>query len=137
MKESNLRKSFMPEWQEKNGPLSKLFRNNTGSWIDDMGRIIVYGIGLWRRKTKKHNYRPVGGGDLIGWTSTTICEYLPAEPCRYPDKKCIDCSLNKQIAIFTSIELKTKNVTMTKDQKDWKAMVIEAGGIAEEVREDD
>jgi len=105
----------MPKWQEANGKLSKLFRNNTGGYKTESGSWISYGIGLWRRINRRKPYRPVGGGDLIGWT------------CREID--------GKNYAIFTSIELKTKGVPETQDQKDWKKMVIEAGGIAEVIKE--
>ena len=114
MKESNLRKSFMPIWQAANGKLSKLFRNNTGMWMKD-GKPIFYGIGLWRRKNKRSPFRPVGGGDLIGWTTKEIN--------------------GKNYAIFTSIELKTRGVPETQDQKDWKKLVLESGGIAEVIHE--
>lgn len=146
MKESNLRKQFMPKWQQKNGALSKLFRNNTGGYAPKPGDWISFGIGLLRRKNKKSPYRPVGGGDLIGWTSKTICEVAHPDAAfnnyRHSWKcpvngGCEGCYFDQKIAIFTSIELKTKGVPETQDQKDWKQMVLEAGGIAETVREEE
>jgi hypothetical protein len=156
MKESNLSKAYLPKWQAENGKDSHLFRNNTGSAyqgkifeapffgkfekvLRDL-RIITFGIGLLRRKNKKSPYRPVGGGDYIGWTSKTVCNLNPELfqmnliDC---DSKgsCDNCELNKSVAIFTSIEFKTKNVSETKDQKDWKELVRNSGGIAEVVKE--
>jgi len=136
MKESNLSKQFLPKWQQENGKDSHLFRNNTGAWKDRFERWTFYGIGLLRRKNKKSPYRPVGGGDYIGWTSKTICSIVdPAEDSSICSGNCDNCRLNKSIAIFTSVEFKTKNVSETQDQKDWKKLVIESGGIAEVVKE--
>ena len=143
MKESNLSKTFLPIWQEKNGPLSHLFRNNTGAWKDKFDRWTFYGVGLWRRKNKKSPYRPVGGGDHIGWTSKNICLIINGLQdnglftCYIKDQHmdCDNCFINKNLAVFTSIEFKTKNVSETIDQKDWKALVEKSGGIAEVVKE--
>ena len=160
MKESNLRKTFMPIWQAANGKLSKLFRNNTGGYKAPSGQWVFYGIGLWRRKNKKSPYRPVGGGDLIGWTTKEIasrccgsCEEFMMG-CKKIESKMNTLKYNleyynliqdvcdeykprngKNYAIFTSIELKTKGVPETQDQKDWKKLVLESGGIAEVVKE--
>lgn len=143
MKESNLSKQVLPEWQEKNGKDSHLFRNNTGSAfqgkIEKQGldiliknpRWITFGIGLLKKI--KNKFRPVGGGDYIGWTSKTICQLF--EGCPFDDLHCISCKLNKKIAIFTSLEFKTKNVKETQDQKDWKELVNNSGGIAEVIKE--
>ena len=137
MKESNLSKTFLPIWQKKNGKNSHLFRNNTGAWKDKFNRWTFYGVGLLRRKNKKSPYRPVGGGDLIGWTAKTICDVMPTilipsvQQCC--NMVCADCRL----AIFTSIELKTKGIIPTQDQKDWKKLVEKSGGIAEIVKEGD
>ena len=133
MKESNLRKQFLPKWQLENGMHSHLFRNNTGGLFagkttkNPDGSItihnpvrVAYGVGLWRRKNKKSPFRPVGGGDDIGWTNKIVTQEMVGQP----------------VAIFTSIEHKTKNVVETKDQKDWKELVLACGGIARVVREE-
>lgn len=157
MKESNLSKQFLPIWQQKNGKDSHLFRNNTGAWKDKFNRWTFYGIGLLRRRNKKSPYRPVGGGDLIGWSSKESisptcgsCEnfyynaYAEDSNCAISEGKknpmkdlCefFEPWKTEKIAIFTSIELKTKGVVATQDQKDWKDLVIKSGGIAEIVRE--
>lgn len=149
MKESNYAKKVLPEWQRKNGMDSHVFRNNTGmayqgekipsgklgTVILNKARIIFFGVGLWRRKTKKGSSRPCGGGDYIGWTSKIICDVIPevlvSAVRKCCDKKCNEC----RIAVFTSLELKTKNVKETKEQKEWKELVIKSGGIAEVINE--
>ena len=139
MKESNLSKLFLPKWQEENGKDSHLFRNNTGAWKDKFERWTFYGVGLWRRKNKKSPFRPVGGGDHIGWTSKTLCHVINktyhGEDCFFIYKQCKNCILNESVAIFTSIEVKTKGVATTQDQKDWAKLVNDCGGIAEVVKE--
>ncbi len=140
MKESNLRKTFLPRWQAKNGKDSHLFRNNTGGLKNKLGQWVFYGIGLWRRKNKKSPYRPVGGGDDIGWTSQCACMIIPSIQIDLVDCElflnCKGCPIYKHpIAVFTSIEYKTKGVPETQDQKDWKKLVIKSGGIAETIKE--
>jgi hypothetical protein len=140
MKESNLRKTFLPVWQLKNGKSSKLFRNNTGGFKDKFGQWVFYGVGLWRRKNKKSPYRPVGGGDDIGWTSKPACVIIPEIQLSLVScasfYNCKDCPIHENpIAVFTSVEYKTKGVPETQDQKDWKKLVIDCGGIAETIKE--
>ena len=55
-----------------------------------------------------------GSGDLIGWKETTIT----------PDM------IGQKIAIFTSIEAKTKNDRLSKEQRTWNRNVLQSGGIA-------
>jgi len=149
MKESNLSKTFLPIWQKKNGIDSHLFRNNTGSAYQGEiikktadtitiknPRFITFGIGILKKIKKL--FKPVGGGDYIGWTSRRICEIVSEELCLFGhNENCSECQLNNQIAIFTSIEFKTKNVSETQDQKDWKKLVEKSGGIAEVIKEGD
>ncbi len=151
MKESNLSKQFLPKWQAENGKDSHLFRNNTGSAyqgiIEKHGknilikepRWITFGIGILKKI--KNKFRPVGGGDYIGWTSSCIPGHQQVQPCiseenckRYKEMRLI-CVCPFKFAVFTSIEFKTKNVSETQDQKDWKALVLKSGGIAEVVKE--
>lgn len=164
MKESNLSKQFLPKWQQKNGKDSHLFRNNTGSAYQGIiekkysktnskgitenfillknTRFIDFGIGILKKIRNK--FRPVGGGDYIGWTSKNLCLIINGlhdnglATCYIKDQHfdCDNCFINKNpIAIFTSLEFKTKNVSETQDQKDWKALVLKSGGIAEVVKE--
>lgn len=56
-----------------------------------------------------------GSGDYVGWTPIEIT----------PDM------VGKRIAVFTSVEIKTKNDNMSNRQINWFKRVKEAGGIAE------
>lgn len=148
MKESNLSKTYLPKWQKENGIDSHLFRNNTGSAYQGEiisktadtitiknPRFITFGIGILKKIKKL--FKPVGGGDYIGWTSKRICD-IASEKCIMLNEeylRCSQCPLDKKIAIFTSLEFKTKGVTTTKDQKDWKELVEKSGGIAEVIKE--
>ena len=55
-----------------------------------------------------------GSADLIGWTSRTITEEM----------------VGQQVAIFTSIEVKTPTGRIRPEQKTWLDAVLKAGGIA-------
>jgi hypothetical protein len=83
-------------------PGLRLFRNNTGSLPDPKtGRPIQFG--LMR-----------GSADLIGWRTVTIT----------PDM------VGQQVAVFTSIEVKTPTGRVTPEQRTWLENVMRAGGIA-------
>jgi hypothetical protein len=79
----------------------RLFRNNTGTLRDANGRPVQFGLCK-------------GSADLIGWTSRTITEEM----------------VGQQVAIFTSIEVKTLTGRIRPEQKTWLAAVQAAGGIA-------
>ena len=55
-----------------------------------------------------------GSADLIGWTSRTITKEM----------------VGQQVAIFTSIEVKTPTGRVRPEQQQWLAAVQAAGGIA-------
>jgi hypothetical protein len=82
------------------GPV-RLFRNNTGVLRDQHGRPVSFGLCK-------------GSADLIGWTTRTIT----------PDM------VGQQVAVFTSIEVKTASGRLTPEQRQWLAAVETAGGIA-------
>lgn len=83
-------------------PDLRLFRNNTGSLPDPRtGRPIQFGLAR-------------GSADLIGYRTVTIT----------PDM------VGKQVAVFTSIEVKTPKGRLSKDQSNWLALIERAGGIA-------
>lgn len=141
MKESTLSKLWLPKWQEKN-PESHLFRNNTGAFLKGQNWI-AYGIGLLRKNPNKPKApkRPVGGGDYIGFTVMCIPGGRNAKPCK-GEKNCKEyaemglvCSCCFKFAVFSSVEFKTKGVRETKDQKDFKKLVNNSGGIAYVVKE--
>ena len=87
-------------------PNQRLFRNNVGLATTSSGHTIRYGLCK-------------GSSDLIGWTQVTITPEMVGE----------------KIAIFTAVELKTKNVKLTKEQANFLEQVKAAGGIAIEKRE--
>ena len=80
----------------------RLFRNNTGSLPDPRtGRPVQFGLAR-------------GSADLIGFRTVTIT----------PDM------VGKQIAVFTSIEVKTPKGRLSKEQSNWLALIKRSGGIA-------
>lgn len=82
------------------------FRNNQGSYEDDRGRWVKYGVG-----------NP-GGSDLIGWRQTIIT----------PDM------VGQKVAIFAAVEVKTPNGRVTEAQQNFIDQVNKAGGIGGIVR---
>jgi hypothetical protein len=95
-----------------------LFRNNTGvGWTGD---VIERGSGILVLK----NPRPLNAGlckgssDLIGWEERVITPEM----------------VEKKIAVFVAIEVKTGRVVATEDQKNFLQQVAAAGGIAELLR---
>jgi hypothetical protein len=79
----------------------RLFRNNTGVLRDQHGRPVSFGLCK-------------GSADLIGWTTRTITADM----------------VGQQVAVFTSIEVKTASGRLTPEQRQWLAAVETAGGIA-------
>jgi hypothetical protein len=80
---------------------TRLFRNNTGTLRDQHGRPVSFGLCK-------------GSADLIGWTTRTIT----------PDM------VGQQVAVFTSIEVKTATGRLRPEQQQWLDAVQAAGGIA-------
>ena len=79
----------------------RLFRNNTGTLRDINGRPVTFGLCK-------------GSADLIGWTVRTITEDM----------------VGQQIAVFTSIEVKSTSGRVKPEQQQWLNAVAAAGGIA-------
>ena len=86
------------------GPV-RLFRNNTGTLRDQHGRPVTFGLAK-------------GSADLIGWTTRTITPEM----------------VGQQVAVFTSLEVKTERGRVRSEQQQWLAAVQAAGGIAGVVR---
>lgn len=82
------------------GPV-RLFRNNTGTLRDQHGRPVTFGLAK-------------GSADLIGWKRVAIT----------PDM------VGQQVAVFTSIEVKTSTGRLRPEQQQWLDAVQAAGGIA-------
>ena len=79
----------------------RLFRNNTGTLRDINGRPVTFGLCK-------------GSADLIGWSSRTITPEM----------------VGQQIAVFTSIEVKSTSGRVKPEQQQWLNAVAAAGGIA-------
>ena len=79
----------------------RLFRNNTGTLKDANGRPVQFGLCK-------------GSADLIGWTTRTITPEM----------------VGQQIAVFTSIEVKSSSGRVKPEQQAWLDTVQAAGGIA-------
>ena len=79
----------------------RLFRNNTGTLRDINGRPVSFGLCK-------------GSADLIGWRSVTITPEM----------------VGQQVAVFTSIEVKTPTGRVKPEQQQWLNAVQAAGGIA-------
>ena len=83
-------------------PNLRIFRNQVGSLPDPRtGRLVTFGLAR-------------GSADLIGWRTITIT----------PDM------VGQQLAVFTSIEVKTPTGRVRPDQQAWLTTVQNAGGIA-------
>ena len=80
---------------------TRLFRNNTGTLRDQHGRPVSFGLAK-------------GSADLIGWRTVTITPEM----------------VGTQLAVFTSIEVKTPTGRVKPDQQQWLDAVQAAGGIA-------
>jgi hypothetical protein len=80
---------------------TRLFRNNTGTLKDANGRPVQFGLCK-------------GSADLIGWRTVTITPEM----------------VGTQVAVFTSIEVKTATGRLRPEQQQWLDAVQAAGGIA-------
>jgi len=79
----------------------RLFRNNTGTLRDINGRPVTFGLCK-------------GSADLIGCRSVTITPEM----------------VGQQVAVFTSIEVKSSSGRVKPEQQQWLNAVQAAGGIA-------
>jgi len=79
----------------------RLFRNNTGTLKDANGRPVQFGLCK-------------GSADLIGWTTRTVTQDM----------------VGTQVAVFTSIEVKTPTGRLRPEQRQWLDAVQAAGGVA-------
>ena len=80
---------------------TRLFRNNTGTLRDQHGRPVQFGLAH-------------GSADLIGYRTVTITPEM----------------VGQQVAVFTSIEVKTPTGRIRPEQQAWLDTVQAAGGIA-------
>ena len=83
-------------------PNLRLFRNQVGSLPDPRtGRPVQFGLAR-------------GSADLIGWRTITVTPEM----------------VGTQLAVFTSIEVKTPTGRIRPEQHAWQRTVSSAGGIA-------
>lgn len=95
-------------------PGVRLFRNNVGvGWVGQVTRRRDGSVVI-RNARPLHAGLFKGSGDLIGWTSHVI---------RPED-------VGREVAIFTSIEVKDGSGRTDEGQDNWAMRVREAGGIA-------
>ena len=80
---------------------TRLFRNNTGTLRDQHGRPVQFGLCK-------------GSADLIGYRTITITPEM----------------VGQQVAVFTSIEVKTPTGRIRPEQQQWLETIQSAGGIA-------
>ena len=80
---------------------TRLFRNNTGTLRDQRGRPVQFGLCK-------------GSADLIGYRTVTITPEM----------------VGQQVAVFTSVEVKTPTSRLRTEQRAWMETVQAAGGIA-------
>jgi hypothetical protein len=116
-RETKVTNDLLPKFQAEN-PTARVFRNNTGMAINKNGVPVFFGVGKPVKRNGKT--RQVGGGDFIGWKTVEIT----------PDM------VGGKIAIFMSVEAKTKTGRLSRDQRDWAWMVEHAGGIVVILQED-
>ena len=91
-------------WAYFSGKGVKLFRNNTG---------VAYRV-YEGKKIPIHYGLHTGSADLIGWTTVTVTPEM----------------VGRKLAVFTSIETKSKNGVVSPDQINWDKRVREAGGYS-------
>lgn len=96
------------------GTCAILFRNNRGkAWIGKSARIAPNVVAIENPRRIEFGFVN-GASDLIGWTSIEIT----------PDM------IGNKVAVFTAIEVKTKEGDSTEEQKTFIRNVRRAGGIA-------
>lgn len=91
-----------------------MFRNNVGTaWTGEATRL-KDGSVLIRNPRILHAGLAKGSSDLIGWRSITVTPDMVGQP----------------VAVFASVEVKTKTGRATKEQIHWINTVNAAGGFA-------
>jgi hypothetical protein len=84
-----------------------IFRNNNGAFKQAGGGMVRYGLGT-------------GTSDFIGWTAKTITDDM----------------VGRSVAIFTAIEVKASDGTLTQEQQKFIDLVNKSGGIAKTYKGD-
>jgi hypothetical protein len=116
MKESNIMRLVQIRCSELG---ARLMRNNVGkAWAGEEQRL-PGGDLILRNPRRIHFGLAKGSGDLIGWTPVKITEDM----------------VGSTLAVFTSIEVKTKKGRPTDDQIAFAQVVILGGGSAFVIRD--
>lgn len=114
----------------KNG---RMFRINCGiAWAGKIVKRMRNVITLFN--PRRFHGAPAGTPDCIGWESKTLCEIIKERDSGFPcqkDDMCHDCKMNTKIAIFKAVEVKTGKQTLSEEQKRFKKILEEHGGIYE------
>jgi hypothetical protein len=106
--------------QYSKNPDIRLFRNNVGmGWCGKIIRRTVGMITLDNPRVLQAGLHK-GSADLIGWKTVTVTPKM----------------VGQKLAVFLSVEIKTKTGRMTREQKNWMKQVNAAGGIAVVEREE-
>lgn len=112
---------------------SRLFRNNVGKCWAGKSEVITRNQSVYvergdvvvRQARRFHAGLTKGSADLVGWTPTEITPEM----------------VGRTVAIFTSVEVKTKSGRLKKEQHNFHCAVRSAGGFSlvarsvEEVRQ--
>ncbi len=104
----------------------RLFRNSNGvGWVGRSTRfnraetvVVRPGDVLIRSARPLHAGLMAGSGDLIGWRSIEITPEM----------------VGRKVAVLASLEAKEGTGRMSAEQRNWRDQVLQAGGIAGEVR---
>lgn len=107
----------------------RVFRNNVAEgWIGKTyiakqkeTRILYPGDVVIRGARRLHSGLIKGSGDLIGWTPLLIREE----------------HIGQTVAVFMSLEIKTRTGRMTPEQNTWLRAINLAGGVGRVITQDD
>jgi hypothetical protein len=92
----------------------RLFRNTCGvGWSGQLVRRIDNLVTLANARPIRYGLTP-GSADLIGWQHITVTPEM----------------VGRELAVFTSIEVKAPHGKLTPEQDNWRRVVSYAGGAA-------
>ena len=112
MNESQIQAEILRELGSR--PDVRLFRNSCGfAWSSNAVSRIGDRVTLANARPIRYGLTP-GSADLIGWQSVTVA----------PDM------VGRNLAVFTSIEVKAAHGRLTPEQDNWRRVVSSAGGAA-------
>ena len=92
----------------------RLLRNNVGTGYQGQANKLQNGDVLIKYPRRINFGLMKGSSDLIGWTTIEITADM----------------VGQKVAVFTAVELKTKNDTSSPEQRNFVEQVHKAGGLA-------